>query len=108
MGANIFVGNLHEDVDEKMLRDVFSSFGIVLSTKVMRDPETGQSKRYGFVSYDNFESSDASIQAMNGQYLCGKPIDVSYAYKRDTTGEKHGTSSERVLAYNRPSQPSQG
>jgi len=52
---------LHEDVDEKMLRDVFSSFGIVLSTKIMRDPETGQSKRYGFVSYDNFESSDAAL-----------------------------------------------
>jgi splicing factor 3B subunit 4 len=49
-----------------MLRDVFSSFGIVLSTKVMRDPESGSSKRYGFVSYDNFESSDAAITAMNG------------------------------------------
>lgn len=83
VGANVFVGNLHEDVDEKMLRDVFSSFGIVLSTKIMRDPETQVSKRYGFVSYDNFESSDAALQAMNGQYLCGKPIDVSYAYKKD-------------------------
>jgi splicing factor 3B subunit 4 len=49
-----------------MLRDVFSSFGIVLSTKIMRDPESGVSKRYGFVSYDNFDSSDAAIQAMNG------------------------------------------
>ena len=103
MGANVFVGNIHEDVDEKMLRDVFSSFGIVLSTKVMRDPESGSSKRYGFVSYDNFESSDASINAMNGQFLCGKPIDVSYAYKKDTqTGEKHGGMAERVLAYNKP------
>ena len=61
VGANIFVGNLHEDVDEKMLRDVFNSFGIVLSTKIMRDPETGQTKKYGFVSYDNFESSDSAI-----------------------------------------------
>lgn len=103
VGANVFVGNIHDDVDEKMLRDVFSSFGIVLSTKVMRDPESGSSKRYGFVSYDNFESSDASIQAMNGQYLCGKPIDVSYAYKKDTqTGERHGSLAERVLAYNKP------
>ena len=66
VGANIFVGNIHEDVDEKMLRDVFSSFGIVLSTKIMRDPESGVSKRYGFVSYDNFDSSDAAIQSMNG------------------------------------------
>ena len=48
-----------------MLRDVFSAFGIVISTKLMRDPETGESKKYGFVSYDNFESSDLAIQRMN-------------------------------------------
>lgn len=39
---------------------------------------------------------------MNGQYLCGKPIDVSYAYKKDNVGEKHGALAERVLAQNRP------
>jgi splicing factor 3B subunit 4 len=44
-----------------MLRDVFSAFGIVISTKIMREPETGESKKYGFVSYDNFDSSDLAI-----------------------------------------------
>ena len=40
---------------------------------------------------------------MNGQYLCGKPIDVSYAYKKeDGTTEKHGGTAERVLAFNKP------
>lgn len=103
MGANVFVGNLHENVDEKLLRDVFSAFGIVLSTKIMRDPETGGSKRYGFVSYDNFESSDQAITAMNGQYLAGKPVELSYAYKKDSTKqEKHGSQAERLLSMNKP------
>jgi len=102
VGANLFVGNLHEDVDEKMLRDVFSNFGIVLSTKVMRDPETGVSRRYGFVSFDNFDSSDTSINSMQGQYLCGKPVEISYAYKKETKSEKHGTNAERILASNKP------
>ena len=66
MGANIFIGNIGDNVDEKMLRDVFSAFGIVISTKLMRDLETGLSKKYGFVSYDNFESSDIAIARMNG------------------------------------------
>ena len=65
VGANIFVGNLSEEVDEKTLKDVFSAFGVVLSTKIMRDPESGQSKRYGFVSFDNFDSSDEAIKKMN-------------------------------------------
>lgn len=28
----------------------------------MRDPETGNSRGFGFVSYDSFESSDAAIE----------------------------------------------
>lgn len=31
------------------------------------------------------------MQAMNGQYLCNRQITVSYAYKKDTKGERHGT-----------------
>ena len=64
VGANIFVGNLSDNVDEKMLRDVFISFGIVLATKIMRDPESATSKNYGFVSFDNFDASDMAIKHM--------------------------------------------
>ena len=72
VGANLFVGNLSEEVDEKKLRDVFQAFGIVITTKVMRDPETGGSKQFGFVGYDSFDASDFAIERMNGQYLDGK------------------------------------
>lgn len=68
----------------------------------MRDPDTGASKGYGFVSYDNFDSSDNAMNAMSGQYFCNKTIHVSYAYKRDTKGERHGSAAERLLAANRP------
>ena len=102
IGANIFVGNLADDVDEKILKDIFSTFGVVLSTKIMRDPESGLSKHYGFVSFDNFESSDKAIQKMKGQYISGKPIEVEYAFKKDTKGERHGSVAERILAANRP------
>ena len=58
VGAKIFVGNLADAVEEKMLRDVFNQFGVVVSTEIKRDMETGKSKHFGFVSYDNFDSSD--------------------------------------------------
>ena len=42
VGANLFVGNLDPDVDEKVLFDTFSAFGVIVNTpKVMRDPDTG-------------------------------------------------------------------
>jgi len=34
VGANLFIGNLDSDVDEKMLQDTFASFGNLLSAKV--------------------------------------------------------------------------
>jgi splicing factor 3B subunit 4 len=103
VGANLFVGNLSEEVDEKQMKDIFTAFGVVLSTKIMRDPESGMSKKYGFVSFDNFDSADDAIKKLNGQYISGKPVEVMYAYKKDTkSGEKHGSVAERILAANRP------
>ncbi|XP_010942024.1 uncharacterized protein [Elaeis guineensis] len=103
VGANLFIGNLDPDVDEKLLYDTFSAFGVIVTNpKIMRDPETGNSRGFGFISYDSFESSDAAIEAMNGQYLCNRQITVSYAYKKDTKGERHGTPAERVLAASNP------
>ncbi|XP_050385541.1 uncharacterized protein LOC126802053 [Argentina anserina] len=107
VGANLFVGNLDPDVDEKLLYDTFSAFGVIVTNpKIMRDPETGNSRGFGFISYDSFEASDAAIEAMNGQYLCNRQITVSYAYKKDTKGERHGTPAERVLAASNPTSKS--
>ncbi|KAL8244192.1 hypothetical protein R6Q59_010450 [Mikania micrantha] len=103
VGANLFVGNLDPDVDEKLLYDTFSAFGVIVTNpKIMRDPETGNSRGFGFISYDSFEASDAAIESMNGQYLCNRQITVSYAYKKDTKGERHGTPAERTLASSNP------
>jgi splicing factor 3B subunit 4 len=112
----------------------------------MRDPDSGNSRGFGFISYDSFEASDSAIevsvatgivagvfvlvdrgwckfflnrgcverglddehrcietvmdemvQAMNGQYLCNRAITVSYAYKKDTKGERHGTQAGTCL-----------
>jgi len=101
IGANIFVGNLDPEVDEKALYETFSAFGNVVSARINRENATGTSQRYGFVSFDNFESSDNAIQSLNGQFICNRPVTVTYAYKRDSK-EKHGSMAERILAANRP------
>lgn len=99
VGANLFVGNLDPELDEKLLYDTFSAFGVIVGTpKVMRDPDTGNSRGFGFVSYDSFEAADAAIEAMHGQFLCNRPVSVTFAYKKDTRGERHGTPAERMLA----------
>ena len=103
VGANLFLGNLDPEVDEKLLYDTFSTFGGIISPpKIMREPDTGLSKGYGFVSFDSFEASDMAIECLNGQFLCNRIISVTYAFKKDNPTERHGTQAERMLAANNP------
>ncbi|KAJ1963862.1 Spliceosome-associated protein 49 [Dipsacomyces acuminosporus] len=99
IGAKLFIGNLDPNVDEKMLFDTFNAFGpMVQNPKIARNPDSGNSKGFAFVSYATFEASDAAVEAMNGQYLANKPINVNYAFKKDSKGERHGSAAERLLA----------
>lgn len=117
VGANLFIGNLDNQVDEGLLYDTFSAFGtLIRPPKVMREEDTNQSKGFGFVSFDSFEASDAALEVMNNQYLCNRQIIVQYAFKKDTaeseeTGrpvgarmERHGSRAERMLAAQRKKQ----
>ncbi|EPY53304.1 RNA-binding protein Sap49 [Schizosaccharomyces cryophilus OY26] len=98
VGANLFIGNLDPLVDERVLYDTFSALGqLIKAPQIVRD-ENGRSKGYGFVNFDSFDTADAAIEAMNNQFLMNKPITVSYAYKREGKGERHGDLAERKLA----------
>lgn len=103
VGANLFIGNLDPEVDEKALYDTFSAFGVIpRPPKVQRDPETGNSKGFGFVSFDSFEAADAAIEAMHSRFFANRTINVMYAYKKDMKGERHGSAAERLLAAQAP------
>jgi splicing factor 3B subunit 4 len=99
VGATLFIGNLAPEVDEKLLNDTFSTFGVLVETpKVSRDSESGVPKGFGFVSFDSFESADSAISCMDGQWLANKRITVAYSFKKDGKGERHGSAAERLLA----------
>ncbi|KAM3566528.1 hypothetical protein ARSEF4850_000478 [Beauveria asiatica] len=98
IGAELFVGNLDPSADEKLLYDTFSRFGPLLSLpKVARD-DAGVSKGFGFISFGDFESADAAVEHLGGQYLLSNQVTVQYAFKKDGKGERHGEDAERELA----------
>ncbi|UZP44670.1 hypothetical protein NXS19_012482 [Fusarium pseudograminearum] len=98
VGAELFIGNLDSMVDEKILYDTFSRFGPLLSLPKVAREESGASKGFGFVSFADFESSDAAIDTLHGQYILSKEVSVQYAFKKDGKGERHGDQAERSLA----------
>ena len=93
-----YAETLDSVIDEKTLYDTFGQFGpLTVAPKIARD-EHGLSKGYGFISFGDFDSSDAAIASMHGQYMMSKQISVQYAYKKDGKGERHGDEAERMLA----------
>ncbi|KNC47328.1 spliceosomal protein on the X [Thecamonas trahens ATCC 50062] len=104
IGANLYVGGLSPEVDEAALGGTFSAFGaLARPVNVARNPETGEPRGFGFVSFDSFEAADRAIAEMDGQFLCGAQIRVQYAFKKDgAPGERHGSYAERLLAAQRP------
>jgi len=102
VGANLFVGNLDPEIDEKQLWETFSRFGVLIAfPKIMRD-ESNVSRGFAFINFDTFEAADAAIEQMNGQFLSGRAISVTYALKKDSKTERHGSMAERILAANNP------
>ncbi|ELR50961.1 Polyadenylate-binding protein 1-like protein, partial [Bos mutus] len=79
--TNIYVKNLHVDVDEQRLQDLFSQFGKMLSVKVMRDV-SGHSRGFGFVNFEKHEEAQKAVVNMNGREVSGRLLYVGRAQKR--------------------------
>jgi RNA recognition motif-containing protein len=75
-GANVFVHNIPFSVDESYLMQMFSRFGSIVSTRVVRDPTTQQSKGYGFVSFTLEQNALAACAALDGQTISNRKIKV--------------------------------
>ncbi|KAJ3299530.1 hypothetical protein HDU76_006291 [Blyttiomyces sp. JEL0837] len=66
---NLYVKNLPLSIDSTALFNLFRPYGKIISAKVMRDEETGVSKRFGFVSFEKDVMAFAAIEALNGRVV---------------------------------------
>ncbi|EEY62171.1 CUG-BP- and ETR-3-like factor, putative [Phytophthora infestans T30-4] len=77
-GANLFIYHLPHDLTDADLATAFAPFGTVISAKVYMDKITGESKGFGFVSYDSADAADAAIASMNGFQIGTKRLKVQH------------------------------
>lgn len=59
--TKLFIGGLAGSVTSESMREFFSQFGKVIDSTVMLDRETGRSKGFGFVSFE-----DTNVQPFLG------------------------------------------
>ncbi|KAK7256333.1 hypothetical protein RIF29_29775 [Crotalaria pallida] len=69
--SNVFVKYLAESMDNAGLEELFTTFGNILSSKVVVS-EDGKSKGYGFVQFELEEAENAAIEKLNGSTIGDK------------------------------------
>ncbi|RYR33924.1 hypothetical protein Ahy_A10g048600 isoform A [Arachis hypogaea] len=87
----LYVGNLHFNMTESQLREIFEPFGPVELVQLPLDLETGHCKGFGFVQFAHLEHSKAAL-SLNGKLeIAGRTIKVSsvtdHVGSQDTTAK---------------------
>ncbi|XP_014021358.1 RNA-binding protein 39 isoform X4 [Salmo salar] len=78
----LYVGSLHFNITEEMLRGIFEPFGKIESIQLMMDSETGRSKGYGFITFSDTECAKKALDQLNGFELAGRPMKVGHVTER--------------------------
>ncbi|XP_053957337.1 RNA-binding protein 39 isoform X1 [Anastrepha ludens] len=78
----LYVGSLHFNITEDMLRGIFEPFGKIDTIQLIMDTETGRSKGYGFITYHNADDAKKALEQLNGFELAGRPMKVGNVTER--------------------------
>ncbi|KAJ2088985.1 RNA-binding protein Cwf29 [Coemansia sp. RSA 986] len=98
--AYIFVGGLSYDLTEGDVICVFSQYGEIVNVNLVRDKETGASKGFAFLQYEDQRSTVLAVDNLNGFKLLGRVLRVDHVknYRQPKQADKDG---EEVLPMER-------
>ncbi|KAK5174150.1 nuclear localization sequence binding protein [Saxophila tyrrhenica] len=108
--ANLFVGNLSFNIDEEWLTREFEEFGQLKGVRIITDRESGRSKGFGYVEFEDVTDAVAAFEGKNGADVDGRAIRVDMSNPRPEPGQgqtPQQRSSERAQRYgDAPKEPS--
>jgi hypothetical protein len=77
--TKLFVGGLSWDTEGEQLKAAFSKFGALREASVVLDRDTGRSRGFGFVTFENPADAAVAARQMNGAELDGRTLRVNPA-----------------------------
>jgi len=99
-GRVLYVGNLSRTFTENELRERFARFGKIESVQLIKDPNTGDCRGFGFVEYSQEDEATEAVKELDQQEFDGRKLRVEKSkrgvgYQR-TPGRYLGHSSRRT------------
>jgi len=86
MSKKLFVGSLSWDTNDEGLRTAFSPHGEISEAIVISDRDSGRSRGFGFVTFEDDEAAEKAVAALNGTELDGRTIRVDVAQAKERSG----------------------
>ena len=78
----MFIGGLRWETQKSDLISHFQQYGTIIDAVVMKDPQTSNSRGFGFVTFQSTEEAEAAMEAMNEKEFDGRTIRVDKAGDR--------------------------
>jgi RNA-binding motif X-linked protein 2 len=86
--AYIYIGGLPFELSEGDIITIFSQYGEPTYINLVRDKETGKSKGFAFLKYEDQRSTDLAVDNLGGATVMGRMLRVDHTkYKKRDDGE---------------------
>lgn len=93
--ARLKLDNLDYEVGEEELAELFKGIGVVVSTEIVANPETHQSRGYGFVEMSHIDEAKRAVEILNNKDFMGRKLNLSGAEdKKPNSKDKEATTTE--------------
>jgi len=86
--SKIFVGGLSFSTTEEDLRESFKKFGNISEVRIIMDRNTGRSRGFGFVTFEDKADASEAVSKMNNVELDGRSIHCEFAQEKEDRGSR--------------------
>ena len=94
--AYIYIGGLPFNLTEGDIITIFSQFGEPTYLNLQRDKETGKSRGFAFLKYEDQRSTDLAVDNMGGATIMGRILKVDHTRYKRKDGEEE-EERERMM-----------